>query len=390
MAINNVCKGFHRGLEITTYCVTHSDPLEKAAKLAERIIRIAEIVTGQLSKAVSNLGSQLKNCIIVFETLKFVGIMNILVNPTNGKYFLTDPKNSWQKRLDRVTLAFHCAFKSVRGLNKFGLVELGAMAKNAIGQLPIFTLVMDSFILASSFFSSWDSFANNLPKANKSIRKADKHLDKWQYRQTAITLLKAGEQSGCSYFEDSYSKKLVKLRSKLQNLEKTVRLNEGKIQKALDLQKEPDSTPLPKADQDKMVSKCTQENKELALKIKTKQVKLAKTEARFQKITSGEFKELAGDLEKTNSNFKVKKWEVEQSNAKQDRSKVWLQIANAIGKIAVVTLALTLTAINLWAAPFMLSLLFLGTLVDSIGLTKILVSEFWKKKPVPTQAAVLS
>lgn len=386
-AVNHISKGFQNSLEIAAFTVGNSEALEKVAKITERTIRAVEVIFGGLSNAVSNFGSQLKDAIIVFESLRFVGIMNFLITPKNGKYFLTDPANSWQKRLDRVTLAFHCAFKTVKGLNKFGFVELGVMAKNAIGQLPIFVLAMDSFIVASSFFSSWDSLANSLPKASKNLSKDNYKLDKWEYRLTAIALLKAGDEIERKYFEVKYNDKSSELHAELDGLEKKARLNDDKLQKALAVQQEVE-TQIPNETVEKIVANCKAETKKLSLEIGRVQVKLEKVDERLAKIAARDCRGLAEDLEKANIHFKIKKWEVCKANDKQEKSKVWIKIANAVGKIAVVALALTLTAINLWTAPFMLSLIFMGILVDSIGLSKILVEEFWKAKPIPKKSAI--
>lgn len=379
-AVNQISDGFQGTLKVVAYTVNNSEALEKVTKIAERSIRVLGIVLNSLSQAASNLGLQLKDTIIVFETLRFVGIVKLMFCPNEkGKYFLSDAANSWQKKVDRVTLAFHCAFKSVKGLNTFGFVELGAMAKNVIGKLPIFVLVMDSFVLASSFFGSWDCIANGLPKAYKKISVANDKIDKWEYRPTAIALLKANDEIERKYFENKYAAKAADLNAKFSDLEKKIRLNEDKLAKAQE-------SHLSKEIQEKIFTDCKAEAKKLTLEINRIQAKLQIVDQRIAKIAACDCKGLAEDLEKANVAFKIKKWEVLKSNAKQEASKVWIGIANAIGKIVVVTLALTLTAVNVWTDPFLLSLLFLGILVDSIGLSKILVAEFWKPKAVPKMA----
>lgn len=378
----------HKSLEVATFTATHSEPLEKVAKLAERFIRVSDVAFGGISQAVSNLGNQLRDAIIVFESLRFVGIMNFLVTPKNGKYFLVDSANSWQKRLDRVTLAIHCAFKSIKGLNKFGFVDLGVMAKNAIGKLPIFTLTMDSFILASSFFSTWDNLAVVQPKVRKKLDETEAKIEKWEYRPMAIAGLKAGDEIERRHFESKYNAKALELNNSLQGLEKKARLNEDKLQKALS--QEAGETQLPQNVQEKIIKECTVESKKLAREIGSIQAKIIKTDGRIAKIVARDCKGLALDLEKTDVNFKIRKWEVGQANAKQESAKNWVKVANSVGKIAVVTLALTLTAINLWTAPFLLTLLGMGILVDSIGLSKILLDEFWKPKPLPRNPVILA
>lgn len=379
--VNKAGNGICDGLEIAAYTVTHNEPLEKVAKITGRIISIAEIVFNGLSEALSNFSSQVRDSIIVFETLRFVGIVNLLISPKNGKYFLTDPQNSWQKRIDRVNLAFHCSFKSFKGLSRFGFVSMGVMAKNVIGKLPIFTLVMDSFMLVSSFFSTWDSLGVNMPKARKKMAEADDKIDKWENRQTEIAYLKANIETEVVHYEEKYSTKSIELNTKLGELEKKARLNEDKLLKANE------ETQLPKAAQEKIISECKAEAIILSREIDKVQVKQQKNEDRIAKIAAKNYKGLAEDLEQKNVNLKLRKWEVCKANAKQEQSKTWLRVANAVAKFAVITVALTLAAISLSTTPALLSLLAMGVLSDSIGLSKLLVEEFWKPKPVPVNFA---
>ena len=377
--INHVTAGMHKTLEISAYTVTHAEPLEKVAKITGRILGMAEIAFNGLSKAFANLNSQLRDTILVFETLRFVGVMNMLLTPKNGKYFLSDPNNSWQKRADRVNLAFHTAFKMVKGLNKFGFVDIGFMAKNVVGKLPIFTLSMDSFIIASSFFSTWDILVNSLPRANKTLAKANAKVDEWEWRPTALLLLKANDEIQRLQFEEKYSQKAEKLRAEQADLESKFRLNEDKLQKLAS----PEST-LKKDVQEKTLAECMSEKKKLSQLLGRVNVRIHDTDEKISKIAARDCRGVAADLEKADANFKLKKWEVRKANAQQEKTKIWVRIANAVGKIGVVTLALGLAAASVIAAPIpAFTLLFIGTIVDSIGLTKILIEEFWKPKPLP-------
>jgi hypothetical protein len=276
----------------------------------------------------------------MFDTLKFFGSSKNLICPDEkGKYLLTNPENSWQKCADRVALTIHTGFKTFKGMNKFGFVSLGQMAKNAIGHLSIFQLVMDGFILASNVFGLWDSVKYGLPKANKKIKEASEKIDEWEQRPYAIELLKAGDKLELQTFQEHYEAKATELHKQLNKAE-------GKQKAAI-------------------------------------QAKLEKIDSRIAKIAANDFAGLAVDLEKANIPLKQKKWEVCQYNAKQEHTKVWIKIVGAICKIAVISLALVLIATNMWAAPYALSLLALGNITDSIGLTKIVLDKFWKPEPLP-------
>ena len=381
--VGNVGKGFDKAFGVVAYSVSRSDALEKIAKITDRIIRFADTAFGSLSSSMTNFGAQLRDTIIVFETLRFIGVMNILLTPNKeGKFFLTDPRNSWQKRTDRVTLAFHTAFKMVKGFNKFGFVDLGFMAKNVIGKLPIFTLAMDSFIIASSFFSSWDSFIN-LGKVNERLAEAKAKYDKWEYRPTSVAYLKINDEVELKGCEEEFNLKAKKLHDNQDKLEKEVRLHEDKLAKIA-----AGDSKHPKAKQVKIEKESTAKITELSLGINKIAGKIEKNEGRIAKIAERNFQGLAADLDKADANFKLKKWEVMKSNAVQARTKVWFNIANAIGKIAVVTFALVVAAANAFAVvPVALSLLAMGIVVDSIGLTKILLTDLWTAKPVPKPQA---
>lgn len=341
-AANHIGPKIEQGLEASAFIVNNTEPLEKATKITGRFIDAAKILRGGLSESMTNFNENLINASLMFDTLKFFGNAKNLVCPDEkGRYLLTNPENTWQKCADRVTLAIHSGFKTFKGLNKFGFVSLGAMAKNAIGHLPIFQLVMDGFILASNVFGLWDSVAYNLPKANQKIKEANEKLDKWQQRSYAIELLKAGDELELQTFKEKYEAKATELHKQLLTAE-------GKKEAAI-------------------------------------QAKLERIDSRMAKIAARDFTGLAADLEKTNIALKQKKWEVCQRNAQKESTKVWIKIASAIGKIIVVSFALTIIAANLWAAPYALSLIALGNITDSIGLTKILLDQFWKAEPLPVR-----
>lgn len=378
-------------MKVAAYTVSHAEPLEKVAKIIERTISIAEIVMGTISVAFSNLGKQLKDTIIVFETLRFIGAVKTLITPDakTGEYFLRSAKNSWQKCVDRVALLFHTCFKMIKGLNRFGFVDLGFMAKDAIGKLPIFTLVMDSFMIVSASFGTWDNVLKSLPRARSTQKLANEKLEKWEYRLTDIDMLKVNDKSTCKHFESRYANKANSLHAELDQLEKNNRLNEDTLQEVLDM-KAKGETKLSVESQEKIIAECQKVNTDNAAKKAIIEAKLGKVERRVSMIAENNFKELAEELEKKDIKFKERKWETVKANGGRDELKTWSRIANSVGKIAVILFAFTLTALNVWTTPFLLSLLAMGILVDSIGLTKILLEKFYDPLEMPTPAPVVA
>jgi hypothetical protein len=380
---NNIASRIQNGvvqaMDCITYSVSNAEPLEKVAKQVERTIQVAKIVMGTISTAFSNLGEQLKDTVAVLETLRFISVMNLLLTPKDGKYYFSDPRNSWQKCVDRVALAFHTFCKTIKGLVRFGFADLGFMAKDAIGKLPIFTLVMDSFMLTSSSFGIWDTFANTMPKAREKQKEGSAHLEKWEYRLTDIDMLKINDKSTCNHFEARYKNKTNELHVEIAKLEKAKRFNEDKLKEAWEMKEKGENIELAA----KTIAECNAEIKKIAASRTILETKVEKTERRINMIAENNFKGLAEDLEKANIKFKIKKWEVFTTNSTREEIKAWSRVANSVSKITVILFAFVLTALNLWTTPFMLSMLAMGFIVDTIGLTKLNLEKFLTPLPTP-------
>lgn len=377
--VSKTGNGIVDGLEVASWAMTKNEPLEKVAKITGRVIEMAAIIFDGISAGLANFGSQIKDNVIVLETLRLIGATKLLFTPQerNGKYFLADSDNSWQKRVDRVNLFFHCCFKSYKGLNRFGFASLGVMAKEVIGKLPVFQLTMDSFMLVSCFFSAWDSIGVHYPRALKAISEADRKLEKWESRPMEISFLKANIEEECTHFEPRYQAKVVELNARLEKLEKDARLNEDKLLKATE------QNSLPEAEQKKIISACSNEKKRLASEINKVHQKQLQNDERLAKLATGDLKGLAQDLERQDVDLKLKQWEIRKANGKQKQTTIWLRVANSVSKFAAIILALTLVATNHWTVPATAALLVMGIVADSIGLSKLLAEEFWKDKAIP-------
>jgi hypothetical protein len=410
--VRNIAGHLRNGAEYAAFTATHAEPLEKVAKVVYRIIESFNVIFSGLSKPLLTLATELKDACTVFETVKIFGNIKMFVVPNqkNGKYIFNDPDTSWQKLADRVTLLAHNSFKFVKGLSKFGFVELGVMAKNAIGKLPIFTLVMDTLIVTSSFFSTWDSVAKGLPKGRQDNKEAEEHLNKWEYRRAGIYFLKAGDSIVRAKFEMAFKKKAEDVATKLDEQKNIASsLEQKKATLSVELDAVEGIKPRREAAIRRELGEIETKSIVAAATIKKLENSGAKVAARLEKLEKGQFKELADELsaqaerlynvtrivdgkEKTEKmscvDFKLHKWTVKKENAKIEQNKTWLNIANAIGKIAVVALALVLTAVDVWIAPTLLSLFILGIVVDSIGWTKFMTAEYYKGKAIPRQTAL--
>lgn len=402
--MTSLTTNIHNGLEYSNFTATEAEPFEKALKIVDRGIQLAQLITGTVSTPFLTLSSQLKDACTVLESVKIFGSIKMFIVPEkNGHYLLTNPDNSWQKCLDRVSLLAHNAFKFVKGLNKFGFVQLGVMAKNVIGQLPIFTLVMDSFIVASSAFSTWDTFAFGLPKAHGEASEAQAKLDKWQGRLAAIEYLKTGHADEAKKISDRYLKKFEEIDNKITSLtfdQIAAELKIAELQRPLSVEYQT----TPELEETKAV--LAEANKGL------KQAEAAKNALLpyIELINNQEWKGLAAILEEkanrpmriinqawtdrkeddavSRVDFKIRKWEAMKTNAKINTNKAWISIANAIGKIVVVGMALAFSALNLWVLPSLIAINLVGNTVDAIGWTKFATTKFYRNVTVPNAIRV--
>lgn len=355
LQFNNIGNGIESTIKMAAFTATHAEPLEKIVKILERTININAALTGVMSKPMKALSTELRDAATLFETVKIFGTIKQFVSrDKEGKYFLTNSHNTWQRRADRVCLAFHNVFKTIKGLNRAGFVELGIMAKNAIGKLPVFVLLMDSFIMLSSFFGTWDSLSDGIPKAEKKINHADAKLAKWQFRKEAIAQLSTKHVVDLSNFETDFRGKKERITHTLAAKEKA--LGEANSSKATE---------------------------KLSKEIEKLQAQQQKYDTRLEKIASHDCKGLAEELAKTKIDGKIRKWEVMRENANIPLNKNWLRVANNVGKIAIVAWAMLCTVLNTWSLPFYLSVLVVGVIVDSMGITKMLYDEFAREKPLP-------
>lgn len=334
------------------FFVTKSEPPEKVTKILVRAFAILGELSVTLSRPMHNLVGNLRNSIVVFDSFKIFGATRMLVCPDaeTGKYLLLDPKKNWQKKADRVCLFVHSSFKTLKGLVTVGLAKYGALAKNMVGQLSVFTFIMDSFIVLSAAFGAWDGL-RVLPKECKEADKAQNQFAKWEKRRVDVAVLSQNDEMQAIQMEQHYEKKIEKLTAEVEKLrqEAQVLRNKGKDPVSNDA------------------------------KIEKLEAKKAKYEALVKKIKARAYpefvKELAAPIAK-----KYYFWDVRKYNTTVKMRNTLFGIINAVGKVAVVTFALTLTALSVQATPWVVSLLALGIIVECTGILKIYYKEF--NKPI--------
>lgn len=325
-------QAYNRPLDMAAKTALNVEPLEKVAKIGNKTIELTATFTA-VSASFAALSEHLKGTATFFETVQFFGrVKELICLDKNGKSFFQ--VNTWQKSVDRVTLAIHSSMKAIRTLAKHGMVNLGRLSANIAGKLSIFSFATDAFILTSCVFSIWDN-VKKIPKVRKDLAQAGLKIEKWQYRKTLIAQVESGIQSEIDTLKAKYEKKAAAVADKAQQAVDEV----GQT--------------------------------------------LQKYAHRLALIEAHDHQGLADELAKTDTSDKMKKWTVIQGNATLARNKLAFGITNSAMKIGVVSLALILTATNVWANIVLRPLLLGGIATDSVGLTKFFYDHYNKPTPVP-------
>lgn len=377
---------FQKACDCASYTANNSKSLEKAFKFTYRSIELGGIMRGSLSAAGKVVSTQFKDAIEIIETMAFFGVLKGLTCPDEktGKYFLTDKKINRtvvEKRNDRieiaarVTLAAFLALKVVNLSHKFGLINLGKIAKVAIGNMPIFKLTMESLILANSWCSLWGLKVKFNAEA-KDLKKDQLKIEKWQARPEVIEKVRAGDQALIAQLGAKYA-------GKIDNLNQASRLYTEVLQK-LDVN-DPQYAQLSPAQRNEMRSEYAKKAVQVAAKI---QAKKSVWQGRLDKIAKHDHKGLADELAGKKVDHKLRKWVDAQGKDQSSRTKTWLGLLGTIAKIAAISLALVCTFISAFTVPVVLSLVLLGMINDITGLAKMYMTDV-KSLQTPTPALAL-
>lgn len=150
--------------------------LDKASKIIYKTIDLINVHTGTVWKPFLELSTRLKLSIELFEAVQFFDSIKSLI-------FLET--KSWQRVAFHVTLVVHHVLKFVEGLRKYGLIDLGRIGTEKIGELAIFRGTADAFIVIASVFATWDAI-NDMLKSNKELERIEAKITKWKNRSTEL------------------------------------------------------------------------------------------------------------------------------------------------------------------------------------------------------------
>lgn len=363
---------------------TKIEPYYRTAKVTYRIIDFVAAITSAVSSTFLKLSAELRATTDFIECTRFFSVASELINPKDGVYFFQNKKNLIQKRIEKVTLACHSALKMVGAGIKYGFIDLGKIAVYSIGQLPVFKLVTDGFYAVSSFFAAWDARIK-IKKYNSSINHSEKQIATWERFYEQVVLVQLGEETELQSLKDKYTASIQKrsaivdLKGKL--LEKLTSEHDLALAKA-------------KGNVAAVPKKKVQQITDLKADIQKCKARMELCKGRLEKIDAKDYFGLAEDLKshaiKTAKSSdqpeplqyavdsKVKKWQLIKANLCSS----WMKVASAVCKVAVITIALTFTAINLWTLPCLLTVVSLGLLGDSFSFVRV----FYDRYNLPKEA----
>lgn len=350
------------------------EPYYRTAKVVYRVIDFIDALTSKVAKPLLQLSAELRGTTDFIECTRFFGVANEVFTPKKGVYFLTNPKNSWQKIVDKVTLALHSALKMVGAALKYGFITLGRIATFSIGQLPVFKLVTDGFYAISSFFGAWEA-RNRIRQLNSSVKHADKQITAWENFEQQNVLIHLGEETELRTLKTKFEAVIKKRTAMIEEKQKQLpKLEEARIKA------------LAKANGNADASKPKAKAKAIAAlkgEIAKCEARIALCKGYLEKISAKDYSGLAEaiklDLVKNPEalqkegavqkaiDAKIRKWEVIKAEVRSSRMKI---ISSAC-KVAVISCALTFTALNTWTFPFLITVVSLGLLGDGCSFVRV-------------------
>lgn len=387
-----------KGLEASAFVVTNTEPLEKVIKMTSKMIEFALVSSKTVfqvsSQAFAALSSHLKDTVEVFEAIHIIErIEELYCRNADGKTFFE--ASTWQKITDRLFLTAHSTCKTTGFLASMGLISLGKVGAVCIGQLPVFKLVTEVLVVISSFFGIWDS-TNKVVKSNNDKKLNQQKIEKWEHRPEYLEKIRSGDKVEIAKLEQKYEgKSIVTLQEIQQHNKRLEKLNTyiSLLETSEDVGALPEKLTLKLKNQTapELVALYAEKAHATSGKVALLQLQQKKFDERLVDISSNEYQGLADKLARKDISYQLIKLENQKENIDLALTKSWLGVAKGIFKIAVVTLALFLIALNAWAAPYLLTLVGLSFIHDSLGLTKILHDQYVKPKklqPKPVLAAV--
>ena len=164
-AVQGAARGFG-------FIVGNGAALSKTVKVALPIFKLIQIAVPG-AEGVKSFADMLSTVKSFFSGLSLFNRGNEFLAPGE---FVKMRKKGWQKVVSRVNLTFGNAMSLATFLDKVNLIQLGKIATFAVGNIPVFKLIHDSFIVISSGLGIWSS-ALDVKKADEKEGNAKKWLE---------------------------------------------------------------------------------------------------------------------------------------------------------------------------------------------------------------------
>lgn len=142
----------------------------KTAKMVSKILSLANLCFQELTFSLVKISESLKENISIIQGVGCFSLIADLITPNKtGKYFLFDLKNSKSKRIAKIISLARSMLMAIVTAGTYGLIQLGMLTKYAIGNFPVFKLVIDSFSVAIAFIGIAESISCIGVKEEKNI-----------------------------------------------------------------------------------------------------------------------------------------------------------------------------------------------------------------------------
>lgn len=143
------------GFDGSAKMATHFYPLEKASKIAYRVIDLTNIFINLSCLPLASFSSQIKDLVLAIESTRFSCVsFPLFFGDKSGKSFFQ--VKSGVQIAEKISLTSHLVLKTLFGADKVELIHLGIIGSYALGNMPAFRWVLELTISMYNFFGALD------------------------------------------------------------------------------------------------------------------------------------------------------------------------------------------------------------------------------------------
>lgn len=359
-----------------------TEVLGKAANLVAKSIELVQKLNLVASEAFSRLAKSAERTKNLFDVFAFPRALFEIAAPEINKetgrpvvdshgrhvYLLTNAKKSFEKKAEKVCMAVSSFFKSIIGLGKYELIDLSKWKKWTLdsgGNLSVLEFVANSFMIIANFFSLSES-ASEIQKQNKTLKTEGDKESKWRVRPELKALLMNADDATVealkrkfTYKERHFHIEVLSKQQHIHRLEEELRQIEQ----------------LPEAQRETSRIEIQAKRLHVQRDLDDASRKMSKYSHRLTHLNNHEYESVANQWSVDKINRKIQNHHNHYENAKDKKYIGMVKIASTISKIAVVALAMTLTALNAWTIIPTIVVLSLGIFTDFTALYRAYLEE---------------